>query len=317
MQPSILAKAYAYRQRAQAQPTEVLCPVNVQSPRQKRRRAQKNRAQQSALRHEQQQQQQQHLQSLQSTFRPAVSAEDSLPTGGRLALSRALDPVSDLGGQQGRAGLGHSAAVPMQVEPVQPPLDQVSPLAPHASEAASASDDGLAPMQASAALPDSPAPAPSQSIVDAAMPQATPPPMPALPEDFPDSPTVSAMLLWAEEHELPVLHARQAVLHLHHHNAHELAQHASSSHVSLPEPIQTLLIQTARSLTGCASFASYLTQPEAAAVPAAAPASASASASASAPTTSAQPAAPRRSSRVRHSVSDYWVTPPAAPGGAQ
>ena len=49
VQPSILAKAHAYQQRAQAQPTEVLSPASVQSPRQKRRRAQKARAQQAAL----------------------------------------------------------------------------------------------------------------------------------------------------------------------------------------------------------------------------------------------------------------------------
>ena len=178
VQPSILAKAHAYQQRAQAQPTEVLSPASVQSPRQKRRRAQKARAQQAALRQHPQQHQWQHLQLLQSRFTPAIAAQDSLPAGGRLALSRALDPVSDLGGQHGRAGLGHSATVPMQVEQVQPPLDQVSLLAVHAPETASASNDGVAPMQTSAAQPDSDASALSQSMVDASMPQAAPPPLP-------------------------------------------------------------------------------------------------------------------------------------------
>ena len=315
VQPSILAKAHAYQQLAQAQPTEVLSPASVQSPRQKRRRAQKARAQQAALRQHPQQHQQQHLQLLQSRFTPAIAAQDSLPAGGRLALSRALDPVSDLGGQHGRAGLGHSATVPMQVEQVQPPLDQVSPLAVHALETASALNNGVAPMQTSAAQPDSDASALSQSMVDASMPQAAPPPLPPLPKDFPDNPTASAMFLWAEDHELSVLDARQAVLHLHQHNAQELAQHASGSHVSLPEPIQALLVQTVRSLTGNASFASHLTEPQAAAV--AASPSASTSPSASATATCNQPTTPRRSGRVRQPVSEYWKTPPAAPGGAQ
>ena len=312
VQPSILAKAHAYQHRTQAQPSEVLSPASVQSPRQKRRRAQKTRAQQAALR---QQQQQQHAHLLRTTFHPAVAAHDSLPAGGRLALTRALDPVSDLGGQHDRAGLGHSAAVPMQVERVLPPLDQVSPPASPASEPAS-SDGGVAAMQTAAAQPDS-APAPPQSIVEASMPQAAPPPLPPLPEDFPSSPTVSAIFLWAEDHELSVLHARQAILHLHQHHAAELVQHASGSHISLPEPIQVLLIQTVRSLTGNASFVNYLTEPEAAAVAASTSASASASASVSATTACTQPAAPRRTGRARQPVSEYWKTPPAAPGGAQ
>ena len=209
----------------------------------------------------------------------------------------------------------------MQVEQVQPPLDQVSPLAVHAPETASASNDGVAPMQASAAQPDSDASALSQSMVDASMPQAAPPPLPPLPKDFPDNPTTSAIFLWAEDHELSVLDAWQAVLHLHQHNAQELAQHASGSHVSLPEPkslpepIQALLVQTVRSLTGNASFASHLTEPQAAAV--AASPSASTSPSASATATCNQPTTPRRSGRVRQPVSEYWKTPPAAPGGAQ
>ena len=310
VQPSILAKAHAYQHRSQAPATEVLCPATVQSPRHKRRRGQKARAQRVALSHQQQQQQQQQqrqqrppLQSLHATFTPAVCAQDSLPPVGRLALKRALDPVSDLGGQHGRAGLGHSATVPMRVE-------QNHQVSPRSFGIASASEDGLADMQSSAAQPEV-----SQRIVDDCMLQAGPLMVPPLPEDFPDSPTVSAMLLWAGEHDLSVQHARQAVLHLHQHSAHELAQHANGSHVSLPEPIQALLIQTARSLTGDASFAHYLTDPEGAAEPATAEASASASASVVAACT--QPAAPRRSSRVRQPVSDYWVTPPAAPGGAQ
>ena len=105
----------------------------------------------------------------------------------------------------------------------------------NALETASALNNGVAPMQTSPAQPDSDASALSQSMVDASMPQAAPPPLPPLPKDFPDNPTASAMFLWAEDHELSVLDAQQAVLHLHQHNAQELAQHASGSHVSLPE----------------------------------------------------------------------------------
>ena len=50
-----------------------------------------------------QHQQQQRLQSLQTTFCPAMSADGDLGSQGRVALARPLDPVSDLGGQQGRA----------------------------------------------------------------------------------------------------------------------------------------------------------------------------------------------------------------------
>ena len=46
------------------------------------------------------------------------------PEGG--PSTRPLDPVSDLGGQQGRAGLGHSVPEPMQLEPSSPATDQVS-----------------------------------------------------------------------------------------------------------------------------------------------------------------------------------------------
>ena len=64
--------------------------------------------------------------SLQATFRPAVLPEGSLAPSNRVALKRPLDPVSDLGGQQGRAGSGHTTAEPMQVEPSLPAADQVT-----------------------------------------------------------------------------------------------------------------------------------------------------------------------------------------------
>ena len=295
VQPSILAKAHAYRQRTQQQcapqPQVVSLSAPVSSPRHKRRKAQRARAQRAAAMSAEQSAQpvQRPFQPLHDSFQPATCS-DALPEPARVVLQRPLDPVSDLGGQHDKSGLGHSAAVPMQLERTQPPLHQ-----------------------ASAAQPDDVAPAPSQSIVDVGMQQAAPPPLPPLPEGFPDSPMVTAIFLWAEEHDLSALHARQAILHLHERHAQELAHYASGSHISLPEPIQDLLISAVRSLTGDASFASYLTQLEATAKPASAPASASASAKAA----NTQPAAPRRTGRVRQPVSDYWVTAPSAPGGAQ
>ena len=55
-----------------------------------------------------------------------MSADGDLGSQGRVALARPLDPVSDLGGQQGRAGLGHSVPEPMQLEPNSPATNQVS-----------------------------------------------------------------------------------------------------------------------------------------------------------------------------------------------
>ena len=76
VQPSNLAKAHIYHQRAQAQPEQATASPAVSShpPRHKRRQKQKARAQQAAL---QQHQPQQHH-SLQATFRPAVLPEGSL-----------------------------------------------------------------------------------------------------------------------------------------------------------------------------------------------------------------------------------------------
>ncbi|KAL3145585.1 hypothetical protein ABBQ32_003137 [Trebouxia sp. C0010 RCD-2024] len=48
----------------------------------------------------------------------AMSVDGDLVSQGRVALTRPLDPVLDLGGQHSRAGLGHSVPVPMQVEAV-------------------------------------------------------------------------------------------------------------------------------------------------------------------------------------------------------
>ncbi len=54
--------------------------------------------------HQQQQQQQQALHA--DAFHPAASVDD-VPPANRLVLGRPLDVVRDIGGQRGRAGLGH------------------------------------------------------------------------------------------------------------------------------------------------------------------------------------------------------------------
>ena len=113
IQPSLLAKAHRYQHQAGAQP-QAQQPAMSRSPRQQRRQRQQGRARKAAARSPDQQQQQHPVLSLAETFRPAVSADGELVSQGRVALTRPLDPVSDLGGQQGRAGLGHSAPVPMQ-----------------------------------------------------------------------------------------------------------------------------------------------------------------------------------------------------------
>ena len=63
------------------------------------------------------------------------------------------------------------------------------------------------------------------------------------------------MLLWAEEYEVAGASARQAVLYLHEHHAQQLEQHANESCVSLPEPLQQLMVVAVRDVTQDASFA--------------------------------------------------------------
>ncbi len=123
------------------------------------------------------------------------------------------------------------------------------------------------------------------------MPQALPA---SVPNDFPDGPVASAMLLWAEDADIPLDTARQAVQHVHAEHMAQVTQHGTASHVALSEPLQSLMVEAIRVLTGDASF-----NP----IPKAPP--------------SASDSAPRRSSRARNPVSPYWKVPPAAPGGAQ
>ncbi|DBB01662.1 TPA: hypothetical protein ACH3X1_000295 [Trebouxia sp. C0004] len=174
VQPSLLAKAHLYRQR---------------SPRQRRRQQKKARAKKAASQPSSQHQQQ--LQSLRTTFCLAVSVDEDVESRGRVALTRPLDPVSDLGGQQGRAGLGHSVPKPMLLEPSRPAADQA---------------------------------------------------------------VASAMLLWAEDIDVPLNTARQSVQHVHAEHIAQITQHGTASHVALAEPLQSLMIEAIRVVTGNASF---------------------------------------------------------------
>lgn len=93
VQPSLLAKAHIYQQRAQAQalaPQHPASQLSPQSPRHKRRQRQKARARQAASR--QPAQQQPRVQSLQSTFCQAVSADDLLGALGQGGVEPSLGP---------------------------------------------------------------------------------------------------------------------------------------------------------------------------------------------------------------------------------
>ena len=57
-------------------------------------------------------------QALHAAFHPAASV-DNVPSANRSILGRPLDPVLDLGGQRGRAELGHSAPTLMDLDPQQ------------------------------------------------------------------------------------------------------------------------------------------------------------------------------------------------------
>ena len=322
VQPSLLAKAQLYQQRAQTQPPTQQQTMS-QSPRHKRRQQQQARAKKAAS--QSSSQHQQRLQSLQTTFCPAMSADGDLGSQGRVALTRPLDPVSDLGGQQGRAGLGHSVPEPMQLEPSSPSTDQVSssvsatPMEvsvaviapPRAPIPALVSASAPTPTPTSASAPASTsasasASAPATEPKDASMPQASPAPVPM---HFPDGAVASAMLLWAEDVDVPLDTARQAVQHVHAQHMAQITQFGTASHVALAEPLQSLMIEAIRVVTGNASFhpfpdtqaASNISEPQ---HPSPEPPSASQS-------------APRRSSRAHTPVIPYWKVPPAAPGGAQ
>jgi len=222
VQPSILAKAHLYQHRAQShvQQHTDSTPASSLSPRTKRRQQQQARAQKAALRHTEQQQQQ----ALHTAFHPAASV-DSMPPANRLVLGRPLDPVLDLGGQRGRAGLGHSAPTLMDLDPQQRAAAQVS--------SGSLLTPATAPMQAADGPSTSAVPTLAADPALAAEPPPDDTPMlPAVPllvpPDFPDTAVSSAMCLWAEDVDVPVDIARQAILYVHANLASELSQHPST-----------------------------------------------------------------------------------------
>ncbi|DBB03112.1 TPA: hypothetical protein ACH3X1_013422 [Trebouxia sp. C0004] len=102
VQPSVVAKAHLYRQRVQTQPPTQQQIIS-QSPRQRRKQQKQARAKTAASQPLGQHQQQ--LQLLRTTFCLTMSANEDVESRGRVALTRPLDTISNLGVQQGRAGL--------------------------------------------------------------------------------------------------------------------------------------------------------------------------------------------------------------------
>ena len=325
VQPSILAKAHLYQLKVQSQMQQPTgsAPASSLPPRTKRRQQQRARAQKAAsrqaLQQQQQQQQRQQHQAAHAAFRPAAT-DDNVPSADRLVLGRPLDPVLDLGGQRGRAGLGHSTPSPMSLDPQQG-SDQVSsdslPASVATPEACPTPMQVTASPSASAAVASAAhaAPAPEPQLVDAPMLPALPLPLPA---DFPDTTVSSAMCLWAEEVDIAIDIARQAVVHVHANFATELSQHPSADHICLPKPLQALMVRAIGAITGDAPLhllGSSDTQSDSSE---AAPASTAAGSPAQPSTTAtATETTPRRSGRQHTPATEYWKVPPAAPGGAQ
>ena len=116
-------------------------------------------------------------------------------------------------------------------------------------------------------------------------------------------------MLWAEDVDVPLDTARQAVQHVHAQHMAQITHHGTASHVALADPLQSLMIEAVRVVTGDASFRPF---PEAQAID-----SISQPQHPSPEPPSASESAPWRSSRARNPVIPYWEVPPAAPGGAQ
>jgi len=319
VQPSILAKAHVYQHRAQShvQQQADSRPASSLSPRTKRRQQQKTRAEKAASKRAHQQQQQQRQQALHAAFHPAASV-DNVPPANRLVLGRPVDPVLDLGGQRGRAGLGHSAPTLMDLDPQQSKsVAQVSSgsLLPPAAASMEATD-GPSTSAVPLAVAD-PTLAAGPTLADTPMLPAVPL---SVPSDFPDTAVSSAMCLWAEDVDIPVDIARQAVLYVHAKFASELSQHPSADCTCLSKPLQELMVTAVRAVTGDASFHLLCGSDAQSDGSAADPASDNTAAdSPSMPTASATAtmAAPRRSGRQHKPAAEYWKVLPAAPGGAQ
>ncbi|KAL3130101.1 hypothetical protein ABBQ38_008417 [Trebouxia sp. C0009 RCD-2024] len=133
----------------------------------------------------------------------------------------------------------------MQVEAA---AHEVSPvIAPlHAPEPAFTSASAPASASASASTAVS-----APQIEDANMPQALPA---SVADGFPDGPVASAMLLWAEDVDIPLDTARQAVQHVHAEHMPQATKHGTASHIVLSEPLQSLMVEAIRMVTGDASF---------------------------------------------------------------
>ena len=115
------------------------------------------------------------------------------------------------------------------------------------------------------------------------------------------------MLLWAEDVDVPLDTARQAVQHVHDEHMAKVTQHGTASHVALAEPLQSLMIEAIKVVTGNASFHPF-------------PKATDSNSEPQHPNQeppSASELARRRSGRARNPVTPYWNVPPAAPGGAQ
>jgi len=141
-----------------------------------------------------------------------------------------------------------------------------------------------------------------------------------VPPDFPDTAVSSATCLWAEDVDIPVDIARQAILYVHANFASELSQLPSADCTCLSKPRQELLVTAVRAVTGDASLHSLYGSDAQSDSSGAAPATDSSVAdSPSMPTTSATAtmAASRRSGRQHKPAAEYWKVPPAAPWGDQ
>ena len=75
-----------------------------------------------------------------------------------------------------------------------------------------------------------------------------------MPPDFPDPAVSSAMCLWAEDVDIPVAVARQAILYVHANFVSELSQHPSADCLCLSKPLQELVGTAVRAVTDAASF---------------------------------------------------------------
>ncbi|DBA89966.1 TPA: hypothetical protein ACH3X2_004386 [Trebouxia sp. C0005] len=71
-----------------------------------------------------------------------------------------------------------------------------------------------------------------------------------VPPDLPDTAMSSAMCLWAEDVDIPVDIARQAVLHVHANFASEFSQHPSTDCTCSSKPLQELKVTAIRAVTG-------------------------------------------------------------------